>query len=192
MPPLRSARQDALSDSDIGQIIGACRDVKDQLVIVVPLFAGLRVGELAHLNITWIDWKQLTIDIPQRQYCWCWDCRHYRGGVWEPKTRAAIRSVIISPEVEGILRQFFHTKTEVGVSRQAIEARVARIAKRTGIKHPVYPHALRATAATLFASKGMSMPTVRYLMGWERLATAELYVQSTKARALEEARAKMG
>ena len=38
---------------------------------------------------------------------------------------------------------------------------------------------------------GFSIPTIRYFLGWERLATAELYVQSTKRRALEETRVKM-
>ena len=42
MPPLRSAHQDVLSDEEITQILNVYHEIKDQLAIVVPFFAGYR------------------------------------------------------------------------------------------------------------------------------------------------------
>ena len=70
MRPLRSARQDVLSDEEIAVLLDACRGIKkDEVAVMVPLYAGLRVGELAHLTIRWLDWKEMTINIPDRQPC---------------------------------------------------------------------------------------------------------------------------
>lgn len=101
MPTVRSARQDVLSDEEIQQLTRVCRGIKDELVVVVPLYAGLRVGELAHLSIGWLNWQESTIDIPQRQVCFCWDCRHYRHSTWEPKY-TGVASII--PSASFILR----------------------------------------------------------------------------------------
>ena len=180
------AKEDALSDDEITYLTSVCQNIKDLYSVYVPLYAGLRVGEVAHLKYSWIDIRDSTINIPPTQDCWCWDCRHYRKGVWSPKTSAGVRSVLIHPILLPILKRYINS-VSTNVSRQAIEIRVSRIVKRTNIPHRVYPHALRATCATLWSNQGMSAPTLQYLMGWELLDSAEHYVQSTKKRALKEA-----
>jgi integrase len=180
------AKQDALSDAEIEELKEACRDLKDRFVVWTPIYSGLRVGEVAHMNRSWLGWNEKVINIPPQQACWCWDCRHYRRSLWMPKTQSGVRSIRISSTLELILQQYFETVRQPRqVSRQAWEWRLAKIARRTGIQHRAYPHALQATCATLWATQGMSAPSLQYLMGWEQLESAEHYVQSTKRQALE-------
>lgn len=69
------AKEDALSDEEIEQLKEACCGIKDRLAVYVPIYAGLRVGGLAHLDRSCIDWWEKTTNIPPEQRCWCWDCR---------------------------------------------------------------------------------------------------------------------
>ena len=63
-----------------------------------------------------------------------------------------------------------------------------RIRQRSGLLKPVYTHCLRATFTTRLAEKGMSAPSLAYLMWWEGLQVAEAYIQSSMRRAHEEMR----
>jgi len=65
--PLRSARQDALSDEEIIQLLYSSRGIRDEFVVTVPLYCGLRVSELAHLNASWLDWSGSWTSIWQRR-----------------------------------------------------------------------------------------------------------------------------
>jgi len=87
MRKLRSAKQDALNEVEAGMLLDACRDLLDNLVVRLPLFAGLRIGEVQHLRKTWLDWDKGIIQIPARQLCQCYECRKWCKG------KARIRSV---------------------------------------------------------------------------------------------------
>jgi len=177
---LRSAREDALSPPEAGMLLDACRDVLDNLTVRLPLFAGMRIGEVQHLRASWLDWENSLIVIPSRQQCGCYECRTWRNRIWTPKTRAGQRSLVIVPELQACLGEL----TEgVNRSRQALEQRFERIRQRSGLLKVAYPHCLRATFATRLAEEGISAPSLCYLMGWESMQTAESYVQSTMKRA---------
>jgi len=53
---LRSAKEDALNEVEAGMLLNACRDLLDNLVVRLPLYAGLRIGEVQHLKKPWLDW----------------------------------------------------------------------------------------------------------------------------------------
>ena len=60
-----------------------------------------------------------------------------------------------------------------------------RIVKKVGRRlrpfKKVYPHALRATFATMMAEENMPPSDIQAIMGWAKLETANNYVRSTKA-----------
>lgn len=107
-----------------------------------------------------------------------------------PKPSCLLQPLSHSAEVspQRPLREFFSVNEDIGRSRQALEQRVERIRQRSGLLKPVYPHCLRATFATRLAERGMSAPSLAYLMGWEGLQVAEAYIQSSMRRAHEEMR----
>ena len=157
----------------------------DNLTVRLPLFAGLRIGEVAHLKASWIDWDKCSITIPSRQECTCSECIKFRGGLWMPKTEAGQRSLLIVPELEPYLQRL---DGGIDRTRQALCQRFQKIKKRSRLLKVSYPHALRATFATRLAEQGISAPSLTYLLGWAGLQTAEAYVQSSMKRAHQEFR----
>lgn len=94
-----AAKQNALSDSEIQELTHSCSNIKEAMVVMVPLYAGLRVGELAHMNRSWLNSDEGTIDIPAHQFCQCRECRQLRGGVWSPKSAAGAYRQITAADV---------------------------------------------------------------------------------------------
>lgn len=180
---LRSSKADALTDPEVDIMINACRDWMDLAVVLIPRYTGMRIGEVQHIRGSWIDWDKLIIEIPSRQLCHCYECRKWREGIWTPKTGSGIRSLLIVPEIEGVLREMGEG---INRSRQALEQRFERIRQRSGLLKPAYPHCLRATFAIQLAEGGMSAPALTYVMGWSSLRPAEYYIQSSMKRAHEE------
>jgi len=77
---LRSAKEDALNPVEVDMLLNACRDLLDNLVVRLPLYAGLRIGEVQHLKKSWLDWDKGIITLPARQQCSCYECRKWRQG----------------------------------------------------------------------------------------------------------------
>ena len=184
MLSIRSSREDALTEVEASILLSGCINTLDNLVVRLPLFAGLRIGEVAHLKPSWLDWEKGVIIIPSRQKCGCYECKKFRDGIWTPKTRAGQRALVITPALKPYLSQL----PVVGInrSRRALEQRFDRIRRRSGLSKVCYPHACRATFATRLAAHGISAVSLCYLMGWESLDTAEHYVQSSMKLAHQE------
>jgi len=180
---LRSAREDALNSIEANMLLNACHDLLDNLTIRLPLYTGMRIGEIQHFKQSWLDWEKGIIIIPARQQCSCYECRKWRNEVWTPKTRAGQRSLVITGELEPYLKQL---GDGINRSRQALEQRFERIRQRSGLHKVCYPHALRASFATGLSESGISAPSLCYLLGWESLQTAESYIQSNMRRAHDE------
>lgn len=179
---IRSAREDAVNEAEANMLLDACLTPLDYLVVCLPLYTGMRIGEVQHLKATWLD--RGFIQIPARQICGCGECKRFRGGVWKPKTRAGIRSLLLQPpQLESALRDI---GTGINRCRRNLEWRFQKIRERSGIARWVYPHCLRASFATKMAERGMSAPALAYTMGWTGLMSAESYIQSTARRAHEE------
>ena len=64
------------------------------------------------------------------------------------------------------------------------------IANRARITVPVSPHVLRHTFATLFLQKGGSLTALKKILGHDRLATTEIYLNLTDHHIVEEYHAK--
>jgi len=124
---LRSSKDDALNSEEARQLLSTCRDELDHLVVRLPLFAGLRIGEVQHTLKTWVNWDKGYIEIPSRQHCSCYECKKFRQGAWGPKTKAGVRALLITDNTKQALASFFGRNEGVFRSRQALEQRVERI-----------------------------------------------------------------
>jgi len=67
---------------------------------------------------------------------------------------------------------------------------VKRVANRAKISQEVTPHVLRHTFATLALQKGLSLAAVKKILGHDRLATTEIYLNLTDRHIQEEYDAK--
>lgn len=164
---------------------------------------GLRSGEITHMRESWIDWRERTIDIPRHQPCEkgrgggiCGYCAAQaeqmaahndipldlaREQMWGAKTDMAARSVPFDFDArsELVIERFFERFDRWPLSRQAVNRRVERAAEAAAEidADGVYPHALRATAATHHAGRGLDVLPLQQMMGWAQASTAECYVQ---------------
>jgi len=168
---------------------------------------GMRAGEVAHMSEQWIDWRERTIHIPPFDRCTkgrgagepCGYCVKRADSIaehnqnitveqalstrWAPKTAAGARAIPFDFEtrVEMTVERFFQTHAEYPHSRVSINRRVNRAAEAAeGLdSQRVYPHGLRATASTFHAARGLTGLPLQAFMGWEKLATAETYLNGT-------------
>jgi integrase len=186
----RRARDDYLTKAELEELFKACKDIEEKLLVCAAGQLGMRVGEIAHLSKSWIDFQDDRVQIPASMECGCFECRS-KGGTWGPKTQAAIRSIPFKhfPVTREVLKAYFGAYDKVGRSRRALQLKLKRIARRAGLTKKVYPHALRSTAAMMFANAGLSAQALCEVMGWEDLRTAQSYIARsgrTAAKEIEE------
>jgi len=170
---------------------------------------GLRVGELIHMREEWINWRRRMIEIPRRDPCSkgrdggiCGYCRQlaeqqakHNDDVslekalqvrWRAKTDAAARSIPFDfhPKSEIVLEQYFDRFPAFQTSKSGVNRRLERALKHVdGLSSDdVYPHWLRATAASHHASRGLDAISLQSLLGWADLSTSHRYVRRSGDR----------
>lgn len=175
-----------------------------RFVILVLGRLGLRRGELAHLRSSWLDCRNEMVTIPYHEDCHgerdgdgiCGYCRQLAeqrvkhnddvsmqeavDDQWHAKTPAAARQVYYGFDARLRLHveRFLDNHDGWPLSAGAITRRVKRAAENAKELNPenVRPHALRATAATHHAGKGLEMHGLMQMMGWAQASTAEVYL----------------
>jgi integrase len=190
------------------------RAFETRLIIHCAARLGMRSGEIAHLHSSWISWSQKTIQIPRFQECtWgnngdkCGYCRNRARDYakthedvsfeealekyWNPKTKNAERSIPFdfNARTEICIEKFYERYDKFPVSKSTINRRIDRISKMCNINR-VYPHSLRATAATIHASRNISPYSLMSVMGWQSMDTARTYISSSDESAARELRHK--
>jgi integrase len=211
---VRHSHQDALSEQEFIELWQSTRHLRQPLdeearfVLVSAGRLGLRAAEICHLREEWIDWKRSMIEIPAFQDCDCGYCRSQskqsvdRTGVsyetaisrmWSPKTSTSARAVPFdfTNRIEDTVEAFFFGRDQFPKSRSGVNRRVDDAAEAAGWdSSKVYPHSLRATAATWHAYEGLPAPALQSLMGWSKISVAQKYLRlsgSATANALEDA-----
>jgi integrase len=211
----RNSREDAISQSELEALLDITADMNGyfqkecQLILVAGGRLGMRAGEITHMQASWIDHERSQIRIPEHEPCSCGSCRKAAkevasnhddvsfeeafGARWNPKTETSVRTIPMDhdPRAEAIVTAFFEDYREYPHSRTSINRRVDRICDAAGLPRDyLYPHALRATAATWHAYQGLSLFPLMALMGWANEQTAKVYVRQSGGateRALAEA-----
>lgn len=186
-------------------------DADPPMTVYVLGRLGLRRGELAHLEESWIDWRQKMITIPPHEPCDrgedggpCGYCRQaarqrveYADGltlkdalqyVWVPKTESGARQIYYGHDTraEMYLERYFghEAYSRYEASSTAISRRVKKAAENAPELSPekVHPHGLRATAATHLAGKGLGIYQLMQFFGWRQSTTAEAYVSRNSVK----------
>lgn len=173
------SRDDALDEHDFEQLVEACdlRDPKERLIILLAGELGMREGEIAHLKRSWVNFQKGHIIIPSKD------------GEWSPKTKWGARTIPaskMSPRAWDAIRSYFTTYDALGVHRVTVYRIVRRVASRSGLTAKVYPHSLRATAATRIAYRIKNPQVLCDLFGWGQLSIAQYYIRRAGGLAEEE------
>lgn len=111
---------------------------------------------------------------------------------WEPKTPNSVRSIPFDFNVrtELTIEEFADSYRVYPKSLCTINRRIKRASEKAGISDRVYPHALRATSASMMASRDVSPYSLMSIMGWRDIQTARSYIQASDETAAKEIRSK--
>lgn len=168
----------ALTEAQLQKLWSACYEITDKVLVGLLAFCGMRVGEVCHLKLNWI--REQEIHIPSSMPCQCWECSG--RGFWQPKSRAGIRTIPIPAFLKPILAEYLQQHPEgLQKRRQAAWYRIQWLANKAGIPQ-AFPHSLRATCATILASKGFTAVELCAYFGWTRITMGEHYIQIAQAR----------
>jgi integrase len=105
---------------------------------------------------------------------------------WSPKTENAAREIPFDATTRAaiVVERFFERFDEWPGSAQSVNRRVNRVAE--ACEHvdggDVYPHALRATAATFWSAQGLDVFALKSMLGWADLSTARCYISTNGER----------
>lgn len=186
--------------------LGSQDDLEAKFVILVGGRLGLRRGEITHIHDRWVDWRRNMIEIPRFDDCdrgrdnrACGVCRQQaRQKVdhnpdltledalerqWEAKTDDAARAVPFDfdPRASLVMERFFDKWDRWMYSANVVNRRLTAAAEQADEieADDVYPHCLRATAASYHAARGLDVIPLQSLMGWAQVSTAHNYVTSS-------------
>lgn len=180
MPRKQGASEEyAYGERQLQHLWNTCKEDKDRVIVGLLGYMGMRVGEAAHLKSEWV--REDGVHIPSSMPCPCNECSE--RGHWQPKTKASIRVVPIPGFFCPVLIAFLkYSPGGLRMTRQAIWYRVEWLIDKASLPHG-FPHSLRASAATLYATKGMNAMELCVLFGWSRIAVGEHYLQLSQAKA---------
>lgn len=197
----RHTHEDVLNDREYELLLEACTALPDPRAIEARFICllcgrlGLRAGEIAHFQTSWIDWNRKLIRIPKHEPCACGYCQRQArqeaahtdqltesdtlASRWHPKTVASARSIPfdLSLRTELCIERFANRYDDFPRSRSTVNRRVKEAAEQANLTGRIYPHCLRATAASHHAYKGVAPVPLQALMGWSNLATAQKYIR---------------
>ena len=202
----RSALRDVVTLSQFRKMLRTAARIDDRQESIAVFFflvmmgrLGLRVGEVIHMEESWYDPDRSVISIPPRSSCDCGLCRHYARQYakkhdrdfedvleeyWKVKDGSDRDVNVPTRRDRLIIELYFDTIPYTTVSYSTINRRVKKIAELTDGVDPdrVYPHMLRATAATHLTWSDIRPPALDQQFGWQDEKTKERYAQKTAWR----------
>jgi len=155
-------KREPLTAEEADRLANACETHEEKLIIWTLLDSGMRVSELAGLNKDNIEWQAHRLMI------------YGKGGPFGSKSNRRI--LPMSNRTEALLEGHFTLHSGLGMAPRTIQRLVKRVANRARISRPVTPHVLRHTFAVTAVRKGISLPALQRLLGHDRLATTEIYL----------------
>lgn len=198
---VRHSHQDALDQKTFDRLLQATDDLDDRYsedcywILIAGGRLGMRAGEISHMHESWIDWDRQIIEIPMHEPCDCGYClqqakqSHRDTGRpvdeimeerWSPKTPTSARAIPFdfNDHIEAVVEKYWEDRDAYPWCRTSINRRVDRLCEAAGLSSTrVYPHALRATAATWHAYQGLTTVPLQSLMGWSQISTAQKYIR---------------
>lgn len=158
-----------LSKQEIIKIIQATDNLKHKLMIQILYSSGLRVSELAGLEINDIDFYRKIINV--------------KSGKGK-KDRITIVSKQVLSNTEKYLKEFrplrylFEGYTAgQKISGRSIQKAVYEASKRAKIKKNISAHSLRHSFATHLLENNVNLRYIQSLLGHKRLETTQIYTK---------------
>jgi integrase/recombinase XerD len=165
-------KREPLSDDEVNRLTNACEAFDEKLIIWTLLDTGLRVSELANLKKDNILWQERRLVI------------YGKGGPYGKKTKRRI--LPMTDRIRRLIEYHFAEHNDTGMTARTIQRIVKEVANKAGISKLVTPHVLRHTFSVNCIKKGISTRALMSLLGHDRLATTEIYLNLSPEDAIRE------
>ena len=148
--------------------VEACLSARDRLIALLPFYAGLRVSEVAGLDL-----DDITMSARKGEIRIVGKGEKTRVVPLHPKLREALTTWLAErPAGDGPL---FTTRVGTRPTAEAVNDVIAGICQRAGLDEKITAHTLRHCFGTNLVRDGVDLPTVAALMGHARLETTRRY-----------------
>jgi len=165
-------KREPLNNDEVDKLTNACNTFREKFVIWTLLDIGLRLSEFSDLKKENIQWQEKRLVI------------YGKGGPYDKKTKRRI--IPMTDRVRRLIEYHFAENNNTGMSKRTIERIVKKVADKAGSAKPVSPHVLRHTFAVNCIKKGISTRALQSLLGHDRLATTEIYLNLSPEDAIRE------
>lgn len=145
-------------------------------IIMTFMFTGIRLSELAHINLDDIDFGAKNIHI-----------REGKGG--------KDRMVVLGSELEPVIRMyiekakpqgaFFLSERGSRISPRQIQRIVKGCAVSAGIRKNVHPHTLRHSFATMLLANKADIRVIQVMLGHANIASTQIYTHVDSSQIAE-------
>ncbi len=158
-----------LSEPEVRRLLEAAEDLREQAILMTLYSAGLRLGELLHLQVKDIDSTKMQIRV-----------RQGKG--------SKDRNVVLSRTLLEVLRRYFlQYRPEVWLfygetpqrplNERTVQRMVRRLSEKAGLRQGVSTHTLRHSFATHLLERGTEVPYIQELLGHRSVRTTMLYTR---------------
>jgi len=165
-------KREPLNNDEVDKLTNSCDTFREKFVIWTMLDTGLRLSEFADLKKNNIQWQEKRLVI------------YGKGGPYGKKTKRRI--IPMTDRVRRLIEYHFAENNNIGMSKRTIERTVKNVADKAGVAKKVSPHVLRHTFAVNCIKKGISTRALQSLLGHDRLATTEIYLNLSPEDAIRE------
>jgi site-specific recombinase XerD len=179
--PQAGDRISHLDSHEVGKLLKACQTSRELAVISVALDSGLRISELASLQVEDV----LVDDLSARRIIVRGKGGKVRGVVIGTSTARALRQYLRKQRAESCYANLpdLWLGERGRLSVQGLDRLIRKVGDRAGLE--IHPHLLRHTWAHHFRLAGGQTDNLCYLAGWSGPAMALKYGKSAAAERAE-------
>lgn len=174
-PRLPQDIQPTFSVSELKAILSACGNVRDKAIIMLFIDTGMRVAEVANMQLGDIELEARLITVRGKGN------KQRRVMVSQSTLKAVWQYLRIRPRVNS--DNIWVGKGNKPLGTRGVKSLVARLTKKAGITaHKASCHVFRHTFASSFLEAGGQEIELQYLLGHNSLTMVERYSRATKAK----------
>ncbi|HEX5731618.1 MAG TPA: tyrosine recombinase XerC [Blastocatellia bacterium] len=159
---------------------------RDRAILELLYATGIRVAELAGINLDDIDFKNESIRVRGKR-------RKERIVPFGSKAKEALQDylgvrgelLIEAPEEQREPMALFMNYQGTRITTRSVGRMIDKYVTECAMAHDISPHSLRHSFATHLLSAGADLRSIQELLGHARLSTTQIYTQVSMEKLME-------